>query len=204
MRKVGNRVACMEGDDAADLAGKIVALADQIKPTYELMEALRAKPGMFLDHTNIKPDWVAMFKRIPTTLQTSLLSSISLSALSKIPVVAQHQKADEVILAMSFLSGKVVNSSSVKSSDSSGSGKDVGRLDMHLVKDRKTREKTVSHLLVVVIEALFKLPKVEFVLIMRALRKHAFAPSLSDSVPFASVWSGQALIDIRAERSSRV
>lgn len=48
LRKIGNKVACMEGDNAADLAAKIVAFADKVRPLYDVMETLRSKPADFL------------------------------------------------------------------------------------------------------------------------------------------------------------
>ena len=98
------------------------------------METLKTKPGIFLDHNNIKPEWVRMCKVLPVALQNSLLSSI-FSTLSKIPVVAQHQKSEEVILAMCFLTGKVRSGL-----DGAGSGdSNSGLINMNIIQDQKTK-----------------------------------------------------------------
>ena len=44
LRKIGNKAACMEGDEAADLAGKLVAHADELRPMFDLIEIACIRP----------------------------------------------------------------------------------------------------------------------------------------------------------------
>ena len=172
LRKIGNKVACVQdvGEAAAaDLAGKLVALADSIKPLWELMDALRSKAETFL--CAIKPEWVQSFVSFPPAFKNQLISSIVLSQLAKLP--NSTSKAEDVVAMMSFLSGHKY----IKSKD---------HLSV-LALGKEQAVKTQSHLVVVVLEATMKLSKVDFIRIMRMLRSEGLAPTLEDSS--TAVWA---------------
>lgn len=180
LRKIGNKVACMDGDEAADLAGKLVVLADWLRPMYDLMDMIRIRPWELV--SRIKPDQVSLFASLPYPLQHQLLSSIALSILGKLP--NSTTKADDVHAALEFISG---HKYSLKSSDD--------RVHLGLLaqathdKVQASFEKAQNHVVVVLLEALLKLQKVEFVKIWRKLRSEGLAPTLGNLDAGKDAWS---------------
>ena len=68
----------------------MVALADSIKPLWELMDALRSKAETFI--CVIKPEWVQSFVSFPPAFKNQHISSIVLSQLAKLPTAPRRQK----------------------------------------------------------------------------------------------------------------
>ena len=170
LKKIGNRVACLEGDEAADLAGNLVTLADQIRPLWEMMDCLRREPETFLH--KIKEEWVALFMALPTSLKKELLSNIALSVLGKL--ASSTSNAEDVLAAARIISG----------SGAFEVGGEGQQRNIHLgfISLADGFEKIQSHLLVVVMEALMKLSKAEYVKIIRELRAQGLAPTLDDHI----------------------
>ena len=187
LRKIGNKVACMQGDEAADLAGKLVAFADTIKPLYDIMDFVRTKPFDFL--RKLKPDQVSTFKALPGPgpLMQQLMSNIALSVLPRLP--NSSTKADDILDAMEFVSRH-----------KHAQSQDGDRVHLALVSevDQDGFERAQSHLLVVLLEAMMKLPKIEYVKVMRRLRSEGLAPTLDDHESGSAAWTKQAWIDISA------
>ena len=193
LRKIGNKVACMQGNEAADLAGKLVALADQIKPIYELMELVRNKPESCL--RELRADFVTLFKVLPEQIQQTLLSHISLSVLGKLP--NSSTKADDISEAMHFISNSSASGNDV--GDDTAAGGRMSRIGLaFLDSDKSNFEQTQCHLLVVMLEATMKLSKVDFVKVIKRLRSDGLAPTMEDHKSGASNWSEQAWHDVTA------
>ena len=190
MRKIGNKVACMEdtGIDpaaAADLSGKLVDLADGVKPLWECVETLRVKAEVFLLDTN--PEYVVLFAKFPSAFQSHLASSIVLAQLYKFP--NSTTKPDDAVAMMHFLSGQKF-------------GKSDNRITI-LALETQSAQKTQAHLVTVILEAFFKLTKVEFIKVMRALRSEGLSPSLENHsteawMTLSRSSQTQAGIDMRA------
>ena len=186
LKKIGNRVACLEGDEAADLAGNLVTLADQIRPLWEMMDCLRREPETFLH--KIKEEWVALFMALPTSLKKELLSNIALSVLGKL--ASSTSNAEDVLAAARIISG----------SGAFEVGGEGQQRNIHLgfISLADGFEKIQSHLLVVVMEALMKLSKAEYVKIIRELRAQGLAPTLDDHISAKKMWKDQSWHDISA------
>ena len=186
LKKIGNKVACMEGDDAADLAGNLVALADQIKPQHELLEHLRNKPGDFLQ--KVKAEWVAIFTCFPLQLRKDLLSSIGLSILNKLNSTSYNTafKSSETVHTMRFLSSHVP----AEETDE--------RIHVGFISEQQGLEKLQTHLVVVVMEALLKLSKADYVHVFTELRDAGLAPMLDDHDAGKHGWCEQAWVDVSA------
>ena len=98
-------------------------------------------------------------------------------------------KPDDAVAMMHFLSGHKF-------------GKSENRITL-LALDKQQAQKTQAHLVTVVLEACFKLTKVEFIKVMRALRSEGLAPSLENHsteawMTLSRSSQTQAGIDMRA------
>ena len=186
LRKIGNKVACMEGDEAADLAGQLVTFADGLRPIYDLMDICRNRPSDLL--VKMKLEQVNLFKTLDANFQHQLLSSVALSILGKLST--SSAKVDDVHAAMEFISGHKYSVNNVEA-------------QLHLKHLSSSGlaafEKAQSHVLVVLLEALLKLTKVEFVKMFRKLRSEGLAPTLENHEAGKAAWaSSQAWFDISA------
>ena len=190
LRKIGNKVACMEGDEAADLAGKLVAHADELRPMFDLIEIARIRPQDML--LKMKPEQVALFKTLPATFQHQVLTSISLSILGKL--ATSTAKPDDTRCAMEFISGYKYSTNNVE-----------GQLHLKLLaalpgnSSEASFVKAQAHVLVVLNEFVLKSTKAEFINIFRKLRSEGLAPTLEHHEAGKEAWSSsQCWTDVSA------
>lgn len=192
LRRIGNKVACMMGNAAADLAGKMVAFADVIKPLYDLMDFVRSRPEQCL--LRLKPDQIVMFKGFPDQLKQQMLSHISLSILGKLP--NSSTKPDDFSLSMHFIRG---NSSSPAraNAEAKQDTAEIRNISLALM-EASGFEVTQNHLLVVQLEALLRVSKADFIKVIRRIRSEGLAPTFDDHNSGAASWHAQSWVDISA------
>ena len=183
LERASKRCSCLDSPGALDLATKLLELKDNLRPRWSAIEKFRAKNREMITHSLTAKEHTA-FTNFKEPLQIKMLTSVGTASVQSL--LARTDRNFEVVAFCKFLRGDEDASHPY-------------RVTLSILK-KAAHERTQAHLLVIMLEKLFKLNKIDFVTVYEDLVSAQLAPALGDVFKMAAkhLWYDQAWIDLSA------